>query len=424
MSKFVKNEFVNRPLMASEIIGAMSQPKRTIQGYKGGSIADGAIRKAQSQLVQSQKFVVSNNLMEHACEASMAEPDVLNTMIQSAIPPFKNMFIEWDEAYRVHYLNRMYDKYLPEYKGKIEKPEGYLDRIGYHIHYYEHASGQSWYMYEMWCMIEGKWFQSPLSSVVHNDEQWNMEVAFDHFKRRESLSKELPSSVREKFLSDDDDLNKKFEEQTTYSAESVLMGQKIVGKPYCLKYFKDFPYVNKEDEYEVMKMAQLSNICSRFELCQSRSMHWLLPKDKFKEGWSENEMLNMTRTHLDLVQGGDIRFIVSVLALLNYDLIVQEKQKPAENKVEHIRFGKRVPANEYSLINIDLPKPRGKTVYEKIFTGHGSPKRWHLRRGHWRRYRDAKGNVTKRVWIEQCEAGNKHLGSKVNDYNLQKAKGE
>ena len=132
-------------------------------------------------------------------------------------------------------------------------------------------------------------------------------------------------------------------------------------------------------------------------------------------------MVNMTRTHLDLVQGGDIRFIVSVLALLNYDLIVQEKQKPAENKVEHIRFGKRVPANEYSLINIDLPKPRGKTVYEKIFTGHGSPKRWHLRRGHWRRYRDAKGNVTKRVWVEQCEAGNKHLGSKVNDYNLQKA---
>ena len=58
-------------------------------------------------------------------------------------------------------------------------------------------------------------------------------------------------------------------------------------------------------------------------------MHWLLPKDKFKEGWSENEMLNMTRTHLDLVQGGDIRFIVSVLALLNYDLIVQEKQKPS-----------------------------------------------------------------------------------------------
>ena len=96
-------------------------------------------------------------------------------------------------------------------------------------------------------------------------------------------------------------------------------------------------------------------------------------------------------------------------------LLFKKSKSQAENKIEHIRFGKRVPANEYSLINIDLPKPRGKTVYEKIFTGHGSPKRWHLRRGHWRRYRDAKGNVTKRVWVEQCEAGNKHLGSKVND---------
>ena len=135
-------------------------------------------------------------------------------------------------------------------------------------------------------------------------------------------------------------------------------------------------------------------------------------------------MSEIASTHLALIQGGDMRFIVSVLSLLNYDLIVQQKKEPAKTKIAHVRYGRKVPTNEYSLINIDLPKPRGKTVYEKIFTGHGSPKRWHLRRGHWRRYRDARGNVTKRVWVEQCEAGNKNLGKKINDYNLQKAKGE
>ena len=422
--KFVKDEFINKPLMASEIIGAMSQPKRTIKGYKGGSIAEGKMRQMQSQLVQSQKFVVSNKLIEHACEASMANPQALNQMIKTAIPPFKNMFIEWNEASRVHYLNEMYYKYLPEYKGKIDKPKDYLDRIGYHIFHYDHPCGQSWFMYEMWCMIDGKWLQSPLASIVHNDEEWDMQISFDHFKRKENFSKELPNSVRDKFMSDVDGFREKHEELTVYSADNVMMGQKIVGRPYCLKYFKDFPYTDKEDDFQIQKMYELSNICSRFTLCQSSSMHWLISKDKFKEGWAESEMAKMTKTHLDLIQGGDVRFIVSVLALLNYDLIVQEKQKPADNKLKHIRFGKRVPANEYSLINIELPKPKGKTVYEKIFSGHGSPKRGHMRRGHWRRYRDAKGNVTKRVWVDQCEAGNKDLGSKVNDYNLQKAKGE
>ena len=64
--KFIKDEFINKPLMASEIIGAMSQPKRTILGYQGGSIAEGKIRQLQSQLVQSQKFVVNDKLIEHA----------------------------------------------------------------------------------------------------------------------------------------------------------------------------------------------------------------------------------------------------------------------------------------------------------------------------------------------------------------------
>jgi hypothetical protein len=426
--KFVKDEFINKPLMASEIIGAMSQPKRTILGYQGGSIAEGKIRQLQSQLVQSQKFVVNDKLIEHACEASMVKPSTLNTMITTAIPPFKNMFIEWNESHRVHYLSKMYDKHLPDYKGKIEKPTGYLDRIGYHIFNFDHPSGQSWYMYEMWCMIDGKWNQSPLASVVHNDEEWNSEISYEHFKRRENFSKELPNSIREKFMSDDDEFRENFMSDglLKFNVDSIKTGQKIIGRPYILKYFPNYPkdYLDKNNQTHINANHWMQNLCSRFELCQSSSMHWLIPKDKFKQGWAEDEMARITKYHLDLIQGGDLRFLISVLSLLNYDLIIQEKQQPAENKLKHIRYGRRVPTNEYSLISIDLPKPKGKKVYEKIFTGHGTPKRWHMRRGHWRRYRDVRGNVTKRVWVDQCEAGNKSLGKKINDYNLQKAKGE
>ena len=90
-----------------------------------------------------------------------------------------------------------------------------------------------------------------------------------------------------------------------------------------------------------------------------------------KDGYMEEAMGEIASTHLALIQGGDMRFIVSVLSLLNYDLIVQQKKEPAKTKIAHVRYGRKVPTNEYSLINIDLPKPKGKTVYEKIFTGRG-----------------------------------------------------
>ena len=420
--KFVKDEFVNKPLMASEIIGAMSQPKRTIVGYHQHSYAEAAIRKLQVKLVNSQKFVISNDLIDHAIEASLSRPYVLNEMIKGAIPPFKNMFIEWDEHYRVHAMTKLYHKYLPQYKDSIEPPKDHMDRLGYHIHEKDVNDpnakvmfGDKMTSYEMWCLLpkedgekEGKWTMSPMSNIVINDEYCSHDLVWGN------LSEHYP---------------KEKEDKESFIREQVKNAVKLVGYPYVLKYFGEYdnnedywkatPLDGNVDDYRVMH-----EVYSRFNTTMSSSMDWIAGKDEVKNGYVQQTMSDIAKTHLALLQGGDMRFIVSVLSLLNYDLIVQQKQQPAKNKITHVRYGKRVPLNEYNLINIDLPKPKGRVVYEKIFTGHGTPKRWHMRRGHWRRYRDAKGNITKRVWIDQCEAGSKELGSKINDYNLQKAKGE
>ena len=74
-------EINDKPLMASEIIGALVQPKRTIAHFKSGSIAEGKARETQSMLVNAQKFKVSNKLIDHAGEASMSKPHVLLEMI-------------------------------------------------------------------------------------------------------------------------------------------------------------------------------------------------------------------------------------------------------------------------------------------------------------------------------------------------------
>jgi glycosyltransferase involved in cell wall biosynthesis len=359
-------EIKNKPLMASEIIGAMSQPKRTIERYQGGSIAEAKIRETQSMLVNAQKFLVSNYLIDHAIEASMSKPSVMLEMIKTAIPPFKNMFIEWDEHYRVHALQNIYDKYLPQYRDKIEKPNDYLDRIGYHIYHYEHPTGDSWYMYDMWCMIEGKWFCSPLSSVVRNEEEWDMNIAFSNFVLREQASEELPEEYKDYALN-----------KNNFVKEIAQQSIKVIGNPYVLKYFTDEKELFKAKSLNKNRKnyALMQDIYSRFNTVQSRAMHWVIPKHQFLAGWGTEEMAKMTSTHLQLICGGDIRFLISVFSILNYDLIVKETHKPADHKVKHIRFGKSVPTNEYNLINIQLPKPRGKQVYEKIFSGHGTPKR-------------------------------------------------
>ena len=430
--KFIKDEFINKPLMASEIIGAMSQPKRTILGYHQHSYAEAAIRKLQVKLVNAQKFVISNDLIDHAIEASLSRPYVLNQMIKSAIPPFKNMFIEWDEHYRVHAMSKLYHKHLPEYKDRIEPPKDHLDRIGYHIH--EKAVddpgayamlGDNLTAYEMWSLLpkqdgekEGKWIMSPMSNTIINDEYCSHNRLYQHFLNTIHKASSLGG-----------DYNKLMKDEESFTRNQVKDAVKLLGHPYVLKYFGEFdqndkywkatPLDGNVEDYQVM-----NEIYSRLNTTTSSSMDWICGKDEVKGGYVGSTMQEIARTHLALLQGGDMRFIISVLSLLNYDLIVQQKQQPAKNKITHVRYGKRVPTNEYNLINIDLPKPKGRVVYEKIFTGHGSPKRWHLRRGHWRRYRDAKGNVTRRVWVDQCEAGSKDLGSKINDYNLQKAKGE
>ena len=406
-----------KPLMASEIIGAMSQPKRTFYNYVGGSIAEGKIRETQSALVQAQKFIVSNKLIDHAVEASMSKPKVLLEMMKRAIPPFKNMFIEWDEDYRVNALWHMYEKYLPQYRDKIQFPKDHAERIGYHIYHYESPTGDSWFMYEMWLMIDKKWFASPLASIVRNDEDWDMNKAFRQFKFNEAKAQDLPTEFKNYML-----------DAENYSKETVAQGQKIIGAPYTLMYFADWDKTKKEDRFRAFTLKDreedygiMHDIYSRVTTVQGRAMHWMIPKEQFKQGWSVDQMTKISETHLQLFSGGDIRFIVSVLSILNYDLIVKQVQKPAKHKVKHIRFGRSVPTNEYSLLNIELPKPKGKTVYEKIFSGHGTPKKWHKRRGHWRRYRDAQGNVTKRIWVAECEAGSKAYGEKINDYNLQKS---
>ena len=53
-----------------------------------------------------------------------------------------------------------------------------------------------------------------------------------------------------------------------------------------------------------------------------------------------------------------------------------------------------------------------------MFTGHGTPKRQHVRRGHWRVTKDKHGRVKDRTWIQPCIVGNPDLGIINHEYVL------
>jgi hypothetical protein len=74
---------MSKPILCSELISAFTQPKRAIALYQGGRIADDMIRKKQADLVKSQKFVLSESLVENAFDVSMQKPSVLLEMMEN-----------------------------------------------------------------------------------------------------------------------------------------------------------------------------------------------------------------------------------------------------------------------------------------------------------------------------------------------------
>ena len=101
---------MSKPILCSELISAFTQPKRALALYQGGRIADDMIRKKQADLVKSQKFVLSNSLIENAFDVSMQKPSVLLEMMESVKIPFDNIFIEWNEEHRQQYMKTFWRK--------------------------------------------------------------------------------------------------------------------------------------------------------------------------------------------------------------------------------------------------------------------------------------------------------------------------
>ena len=115
---------------------------------------------------------------------------------------------------------------------------------------------------------------------------------------------------------------------------------------------------------------------------------------------------------------GDLRLLMTIIGLWNYPNHVFEKGYPKTENTG-IKWGRRIPKNEVRTLDIELPKPDGVKMYEKMFRGFGAPKRQHLRRGHWRHLHKQDGSI-QRVWINEQLVGDPSLGVIDHNYNLKR----
>jgi hypothetical protein len=105
---------------------------------------------------------------------------------------------------------------------------------------------------------------------------------------------------------------------------------------------------------------------------------------------------------------GALTFIAAFLESLETTPAVGYLPTKRPNWQKKIRQGK-APAYDWTTITIEPAKPKGADLGGT----HASP-RWHERRGHWRLIK----KTGKRVWVKNCEVGDKALGAVFHDYKI------
>lgn len=107
---------------------------------------------------------------------------------------------------------------------------------------------------------------------------------------------------------------------------------------------------------------------------------------------------------------GVIAFIAAFLESLEMEPATGHLPIKRPNWAKKIRQGK-VPTYDWTTVVIEPSRPKN----DPQGGTHASP-RWHERRGHWRTMKSGK-----RVWVKNCEVGDKALGAVFHDYQLKEA---
>jgi hypothetical protein len=383
------------------VLAACGNPTRgfAFSHHKRPSIkkhVDGTALQTRQSLIGAQKFYVCDSLLEHAVHASLVRPEILLDMMEVGVPPFDNMWVEWNDRKRVPLL---FDAMQNLGWDTAERqPDAWQQRVGLHIQ--RQADGA--YDVDQYTIMND-------SGLSAEEKSLSGKIITPPFSLQ--WRPDAPISVNDAQVFS----------QGGASSDDVKSFQYHWG-PYL---FSGAYCVNHEESGGA-RTKRFTDLFDRVLMTHNSLgggdvMHYMTmrnsgsPADR-AEG---DEALKRLQENALKMWTGDIRFLIGVLALLNYPHTIIERRM--EKGLKRVAYGRSVPRNELRVLEIDLPKPRGTTRYERMFKGGGGKKRRHVRRGHWRRHKLTDGSIITR-WIKEQWVGSAEVGTIIHDYEL-KSKG-
>jgi len=359
----------------NEVLSGLAVPKRSMHSYRQSKRGDFAIRSFRNDMAKAERMKLSDNFVEHAVALSFSYPKYFSKLIERAIPAFDTLWIEWDELKRFDCIQENFEKTgipVDYHRDSVANKLGYLIR--------NNGNGcfeYSLVMCEPLSDSKGPKITGPMCTFLFsNDPDEPVLLKSSKFQVGE-----------DSFMSDREN------EDTRANFMGALMGRAYISNndgaaDEFLKWTPNLQ-VNPHDFFACQDMRPIMQNPEMIRKMLSLSCH---------------------------AMEGDLRFLIAVFSLLNYPRFVREVS-PAPNKVSSVRWGRVVPKSEVKVIEIELPK-RGVIVYDQLFTGNGTPKRQHVRRGHWRVYKDMFGRVKERKWINPMVCGDPELGVIDHEYIL------
>ena len=105
--------------LANEIIAGLHAPKRSFGvPPSSGRFATWQLQQTRADIIGATKVSISNNLLEHAVNASFMRPAKMFDILHHAIPPFESLWIEWDASVSIRLIGEFYNskgiKYKPD----------------------------------------------------------------------------------------------------------------------------------------------------------------------------------------------------------------------------------------------------------------------------------------------------------------------
>lgn len=382
----------------NEILAGIANPNRAFVQYDNNKFNKLVRRNFQRDMIGAQRFYISDSLLQSAIVASYSHPKAILGMLRQAKPPFQNMWIEWDERKRMQLSRDFLIGQGMQMEG-IDKSQQ-VQKVGYRIYRLEEKDK----------IFHDNVSPNDTSGDFYPDDAFSYQGFF-------KMEKDSHDRLGNKILFAPTGITLS-NEYSMGAANQFMDRKKQADMAETLLPLLGYTYT------QMHQKSNYLNTCIKQMAVVIHELH------TFNYGMQGIAKLNTTGDTTPIANWidstvstceGDIRFIISVLALLNYQHHVYERAEMASIP-RRIRYGGIVPRNELRVLEIDLPKPYGVKKYEKIFKGFGSPKRQHTRRGHWHTYHYKNGEK-KQKWVEEQTVGNPELGKIEHDYILRRRNG-